>query len=562
MTARRQKNLLALAAALLLFAALIAVCDAVLPSAVFVEAVVQLDHRDRLQVFSSGGGDFSEHYSAFSAQIAPNQPQTAHISLRHAALRKIRLDLGEYPGTVRLYKLTLAASFAEDRVLGPAELQRLFSGRSSGTSMRLASDYVEMRTGRDSWLVCNEPLLHANPLPQYGLSLLFSLLLFVLLQQTDFASLAPFADLRSRRPSTGDNINALDGLRALAVLMVIADHSWGRFSGLGASGVWIFMSLSGFLLAKPFVEQPERASSLSFWRHFFLRRIRRILPVYYACIGAVFLLDASFDEAALHFLFLKGNGHLWVVPQEMFFYLLTPPVMLISCLLLRGRPLLVIPVLTALMLLVNRFVDADVIGLHGMNDIRLRPYFGVFLAGITASWLQYGLWQNTNVPELRQKIEPWAAGLAIALLLFFVLCSEEHLWGGQRIFTQIYFQWFGTAAAVLILALLAAGQSAAVRFLAAPPLRALSLVSFSVYLFHPFILSLIRKGAAHYWGCNVSGFPLFASTLLLSYFFACVTYSLLERPFLRKDAEGQGLCACPDDEKDNGSGQPQRAAPA
>jgi peptidoglycan/LPS O-acetylase OafA/YrhL len=528
-----RKTVFALAAALLLFPVLVHVCDAVLPGSLFIEAVVELDHRDRLQVFYSGGGDFSERHSFFSEMIEPGRPQTVRIRLHHAPMRKFRLDLGEHAGSVQLHKLTIAALFAEDAVLGPADMHRLLDGRDSRTPMRWAADFVEMQTSSDSWLVCNESLLHPHRLPLYSIPLLFSLLLFLVLHAADFRNVAALTDLRSKRPSNGEQINALDGLRALAVLMVVADHTWGAFSGLGASGVWIFMTLSGFLLARPFIQQPERAASLTSWRQFFLRRIRRILPLYYAYIVAVFLLHARFEPAILHFLFLKGNGHLWVVPQEMVFYLLTPPVMLLSCLLLQGRPLLVIPALTGLMLLVNRFLDTRVIALHGMNDTPLRLYFGVFLAGIIASWLYHSLWQHVR-PELHTKVEPWAAALAVCILLFLILCSEEHLWGGERIFAQIYFQWFGAAAALLILAVLAAGSR--LRLLGALPLRSLSLVSFSVYLVHPLILELIRQAAAQYWGKTVSGLPLFLATLVLSYLFACITYSLIERPFLRSAA--------------------------
>ncbi len=45
----------ALAVALLCFAVLFAVCKAVLPGAAFVEAVVEFDHPDRLQIYWSGG---------------------------------------------------------------------------------------------------------------------------------------------------------------------------------------------------------------------------------------------------------------------------------------------------------------------------------------------------------------------------------------------------------------------------------------------------------------------------------------------------------------------------
>ncbi|MCW5200923.1 hypothetical protein VU07_03850, partial [Desulfobulbus sp. F4] len=107
----------ALLAALLMFAVLLPVCKIVLSGAAIVEAEVELDHRDRLQIYYTGGGDFSEKKSAFSEMIEPGLPQTARITLQLAPARKLRLDLGDQPGTLRLHRLTVAAAFADNRVL-------------------------------------------------------------------------------------------------------------------------------------------------------------------------------------------------------------------------------------------------------------------------------------------------------------------------------------------------------------------------------------------------------------------------------------------------------------
>ncbi|WP_417913205.1 acyltransferase family protein [Candidatus Electronema sp. TJ] len=527
------QNIRALAAAMLCFAVLFAVCKAVLPGAAFVEAVVQLDHPDRLQVYYSGGGDFAEQYSALSGMIEPEMPQKAHIRLNHAPVRRLRLDLGAVPGTVFLRKLTVAGGyFAQDVVLGPEEIFRLFRVHSAGTTVRLEQDHVAVQTHEDSYIVCNEPLLQPDKLPLWSIPSIFAFFLFLLLQQTDIASLAPFADLRSKRPSVGENIDALDGLRGFALLLVVADHTWGFFSGAGRSGVWILMTLSGFLLAKPFVQQPERILSLPFLRHFFIRRIKRILPVYYSYILLVFILHGRLEEAALHFLFLKGNGHLWVVPQEICFYLLTPPALLLCLLLFRIRPWLVLPGLLGMIMLAKHFSKSVL--LIGGVDGNIPLYFEVFLGGMLASWLHYGF--GPHLSRLLRRSRTGGHGTAVAailILLLFGLFSHERAWGGNRFFALIYYPWFAAAAAVLILAVLEAGASPLLRFLSSLPLRALSLVSFSMYIFHTLVIDVLRKGVSLYGGGPLTGARLFISTLLLSYLFACVTYALIERPFLR-----------------------------
>lgn len=527
-----RKTACSLAAALFFFAVLVRVCQAVLAGATFVEVLIELDHPDRLQVYYSSGGPFTEAHSFSSGLIAPGGIQTVRIPLHQMPVQKIRLDLGQQSGNMRLHRLTVAGYFAQTAVLGPTEIARLFRADASGTLLRLEQGVLEMQTHEDSYLVCGTPLLLPKPFLLWGIPLLFALFLFLLLRQTDLASLPPFADLRGKQPSSGDNIDALDGLRAFALLLVVADHTWGFFSGAGRSGVWIFMTLSGFLLAKPFVQQPERILSPSFLSHFFLRRIKRILPVYYTYIAAVFLLHGRLEEAALHFLFLKGSGHLWVVPQEICFYLLTPPALLLCLLLFRLRPWLVPPGLLGLIILACRHADA--VRLRGGLDEPQPLFFGVFLIGMLASWMYYSLGQRQDLPFRRWTCGSRAAAPALLIMLAFALFSHEREWGGSRFLALIYYPWFAAAAAALILAVLETGGSPLLRPLSSLPLRALSLVSFSMYLLHPLTIDLLGKGARLYLGVErLSSVELFISVLLLTYLASCFSYSLIERPFLR-----------------------------
>ncbi len=539
---RSRKNWLPLTAALFLFAILHSICAHALSEAAFIEVLVELDHRDRLQVFYSSGGDFKEQHSSFSAMIEPWQQQTVRIPLHSVSAQRLRLDLGEKSGKVRLYRMTVVGTFAKNVVLAAPDIFRHFNSHAENTEVRLQKDAVVIQTSEDSYIVCQEPLLQPNLFLLYSLPPFFALLAFFFLQQIDFSQLAPFADLRSKKPSVGENINALDGLRALALLMVVADHTWGWFSGTGRSGVWVFMTLSGFLLAKPFVQQPARALSFSFLRHFFTRRIKRILPIYYTYVSLEFLLQGRLEEAALHFLFLKGSGHLWVVPQEMLFYLLTPFLMLFCLLLFRIWPWLIILGLVGLIALAKHF-DEVILLLGGLNG-QIPLYFGVFLGGVLASWLYYGFWKGVRLGERARQA---AATMALLILLFFLLFSHEkngigfhlltllHLSSGQehRFLALAYYPWFAAAATVLILAVLVAGNMPSLRFLSSLPLRALSLVSFSVYIFHTLIIDILRKGAELYFNSHLVGAPLFILTLVWAYFFACITYSLIERPFLR-----------------------------
>nr|WP_281369891.1 acyltransferase family protein [Leifsonia psychrotolerans] len=82
----------------------------------------------------------------------------------------------------------------------------------------------------------------------------------------------------------------VQGLRAIAVLAVIADHLFGWPTG-GFVGVDIFFVLSGFLITGILMREYEKSGHISF-RDFYARRIRRILP------AAMLVLVATVAAAA------------------------------------------------------------------------------------------------------------------------------------------------------------------------------------------------------------------------------------------------------------------------
>jgi peptidoglycan/LPS O-acetylase OafA/YrhL len=164
--------------------------------------------------------------------------------------------------------------------------------------------------------------------------------------------------------SAGGRIPELDGLRGLAILLVIvchyvanAEHAplgfWihRALSGLtiGWSGVDLFFVLSGFLIGGILVDV---RSAPHYFRAFYMRRVYRILPVYYSLIfvyavlvcGALWLLPGRFGvtredltQVPLHLFFLQNLrvglapvpwiwfAVTWSLAVEEQFYLLAPP---------------------------------------------------------------------------------------------------------------------------------------------------------------------------------------------------------------------------------------------
>ncbi len=170
-------------------------------------------------------------------------------------------------------------------------------------------------------------------------------------------------DVVNKQPSAGPNLAALDGIRGLAVLLVLASHT-GAFHlrGHGGVGVWLFFALSAFLLTMPFAARPERAASWPHLRHYFARRLRRIGPAYYLFLAVEFAFvgDPDLPVILRHAVFLQGDSILWTIPQEVLFYLALPLLAASHLFLFRRSSGVTMAGLAALALFANLHIDTSV----------------------------------------------------------------------------------------------------------------------------------------------------------------------------------------------------------
>ncbi len=345
----------------------------------------------------------------------------------------------------------------------------------------------------------------------------------------------------------------LDGLRALAVLMVIS-HNYGPFPGLGSSGryawfaagyvgVTLFFVLSGFLITQRLIAEYRTTGSVSFVG-FWKRRAFRLLPALLLCllllvidnirthISAGETLRASL--AALFYVFNfvsaqrmpanplggEGWGALWSLSVEEQFYVVWPIPLLWAWKRYNPQRVLVgvgvLTVLSALWCTLLWFREASFLRLYLATDTRAQSLF--LGAGIAVAW--HGL------PKIRvcAKSVSVLLGPACALLVMagvFGSNAKPTKSPGWMIGPGLFLVT-ALCGFIVLVATEASLKSPISRLLNTKVAVAIGQRSYGLYLFHVVAAAYFR---------NVQGGWLlsFAVTFALSF----ASYAFLEQPILQ-----------------------------
>jgi len=376
----------------------------------------------------------------------------------------------------------------------------------------------------------------------------------------------------ARHPAPTE-LPTLTGLRGFAALWVLLYHAWvdavprlmtigsGAFVldltplfSCGWAGVDIFFTLSAFLLSLPFVSWQLGLAPRPSLRTFWLRRVLRIFPAYYAQI-LVLLALAAFGIGTWPGLGqLAGNLVLWfnfgtfgvapinpvtyTLPIEFCFYLLLP----LLAFLLRPRwwPwLLVLAVVETQAyrhLVFARVADAEVT-LRVVALEQLPGRLDQFVLGMLAAYAYGRAAIAQRLPRPRTNDALFVLGCTgVAALAWLIHRGIGTYWEGSA----LLFVWHGAmgAAVALMLFACAAGSRVADALFGNRILHYVGVISFGLYLWHYPVLRWFDGAGAF---DHVEGYrlPWILPMLLLS---ACLiadlSYRLIERPLLRLGRSG------------------------
>lgn len=344
------------------------------------------------------------------------------------------------------------------------------------------------------------------------------------------------AALLGKSPSGLDNIDSLDGLRGIAVLFVLLSHlsnirmdllPFLSFSGIGKVGVWLFFSLSAFLLTLNYISKPD-ANLLSYrlWRNYAIRRVFRVFPLYIfvLTVSWLFPIDGYFTHLSnadyiKHLTLQDGKDVFWSIPVEVKYYFVLPFVVILIRYVLKYRPLLVAASTVAVVVIWLAFPP------H-YNPVALAPYLPIFILGSFAAFCHFQL--NTHAA----RVPPYLAAvfeLAAIAILALVLLLTPAVWSaivGYQVPMDYFHQdfvLFGVLWAAFIVFYLH-GKEYVKRILAWDYLRIVGVISFGAYLWHMPVVRFVQEQI-----------PLHSTVqavlgLALTFLVSIVTYFLIERP--------------------------------
>ncbi len=344
--------------------------------------------------------------------------------------------------------------------------------------------------------------------------------------------LSPFSDVYSKHSSTGKSIVVLDGIRGLAVLIVLASHtnSFGMY-GQGSLGVLLFFFLSGYVLSVPFAENPGNILGLQTARRYSINRVLRIVPVYLViAAGSALIMKTDLTWYLWNISFIKGWNHFWSVAEEARFYLLFPFTMALLAIFRNAN--LRILVLIVLIVVAYKYRGWHKIDL--MDGRHVSFYFYMFLGGCLCCFLHTSSILRKWLDNQNAKRFFLIATLLVFLFIFFsssymIKCfwraifsdlPQSFAMNGWKI-PEVWLLLF----IIFFFSLTFYREGVVYELLTQYLFRHIGLLSYSIYLSH-----MVLMGKLQQVGFAREG--LFLVVFFCSYLVALISYVAVEKPFL------------------------------
>jgi len=349
-----------------------------------------------------------------------------------------------------------------------------------------------------------------------------------------------------------ERVAALDGLRGLALVAVLAYHvAPGTFRG-GYLGVDIFFVLSGFLLTTLLLGEHELAGAINTGAYA-VRRLRRIAPALLVLLAALVVIVPIAAPADAHrlpgdivstllgltnwHLIRDGSSyfstfgrpsfvrHLWSIAVEIQFYVVCP--FLVAWLARRRLKVaawsLVAGIAASSVLMGILYNPVDPSRAYYGTDTRIHA---LLIGCLVALLLPHvpALWTSTDARRAKTSTKLGLLSLLVVVALVFV--------GREKAQLMYPFGFLAVEVATAVMIGLALQPGLLATLLVRRDLRWLGLRSYGIYLWFWPIEVLVRPGTSADWPAVPAAIAIVGGGVLLG----ALSYKYVERPFLvRKD---------------------------
>lgn len=310
-------------------------------------------------------------------------------------------------------------------------------------------------------------------------------------------------------------IDALDGLRGFAALIVVLSHTSNSglyvlpfldLRGIGKAGVFLFFLLSAFLLTLSLLRKGRAILTISVMSHYWQRRFFRIYPLYilYLIIGVIstwfsskflgkngvgipFCLD--WHDFFEHIVLQSSKGVTWSIAVEFKFYFILP-VLTWIIVFARSYGLMLPTIFFLALILLSLYIKPQSNALT--NDMRLIPYMPIFIGGMFVAFLQDYINNNKYKSEKFVNLCKYLGYLGVVGIIVMTPLVVRTF--GKRVPFDFFHKQFVLYAVFWSFILLSAVNVKGVvqRFFNHRLLRFYGALSFSLYLFHPIFIDTLK----------------------------------------------------------------------
>lgn len=353
----------------------------------------------------------------------------------------------------------------------------------------------------------------------------------------------------------------IDGIRFLAIILVILFHTYGYFTvkspvvfadnpssypllrGLmenGDRGVELFFVLSGFILCLPFAKEYIRKEKKVQLKKYYLRRVTRLEPPYFIAMTALFLMQLFMHIHPVSVLLPSWLASLiyshniifhhtplltvvaWSLEIEIQFYILAPLLFRVLMLPVATRRGLLVAATIAMVLLQAAFPPAhNMLSLYGFAQYF---FIGILLADLYVS--------GTAEQLFNKRFMAFAAAVALVTVVYLPIKEKQYevASASMLLTARLFFPFLIGLLYYIVLKNDIVKRVFSFRFM-----PVIGGMCYSIYLLHYTIISVIGRVTIH-WKLTDYYLPnlllqvvlLMVPILLIS----SVFFYFVERPFM------------------------------